>query len=192
MYSLRRQDAVVDMTNQDLPRSDEQYATDRMMPEVYNALRELAEFRLTRQMPGQTITRTELVHEVYLRLSKEGEDPKWTNRNQFYCAAAEAMRRVLIDRIRSKHRLKRGGGASRASLDALNTEVPVEDQKLTEMDEALTELEAVDPAIANMVKMRFFAGMTQEQIAEATGVSTRTVIRQWAYAKGWLAQYLSK
>ncbi len=185
-------DVVVEMVEHDPPGPEERFATDLMVPQVYDALRELAELRMTRQMPGQSISRTELVHEVYLRLSKEGADPKWANRNQFFCAAAEAMRRVLIDRIRAKHRLKRGGAASRASLDALNLDVPADDGCFAEIDEALHELESIDPPIANMVKMRFFAGMTQEQIAEATGVSTRTVNRQWVYAKGWLAEYLSK
>ncbi|MEM9419583.1 MAG: ECF-type sigma factor [Planctomycetota bacterium] len=166
-------------------------STETLMPEVYSALRQLALHRIKQQRPGQTISGTELVHEVYLRLQKEGSGPKWANQHQFFSAAAEAMRRILIDRIRSKERVKRGGGRQRLDLDHVDLAMPAEDQKLVEISEALDELAKSDPQSADLVKQRFFAGMTLEQIAEVSGVSVRTVTRRWTYARAWLAEYLN-
>lgn len=165
-------------------------STETLMPEVYDALRQLALHRMKQQRPGQTISGTELVHEVYLRLQKEGGGPKWANRSQFFSAAAEAMQRILIDRIRAKERVKRGGGRQRLDVDHLELVMPTEDQKLVEISEALDELAKSDPQSADLVKLRFFAGMTLEQIAEVAGVSVRTVTRRWTYARAWLAEYL--
>jgi len=192
------------MTNEPLhPESDatsesqgddaqDRQSTQTLMPQVYDALRTLAAYRLKQQMPGQTLSGTELVHEVYLRLSKEGDGPKWVNRAQFFSAAAEAMRRILIDRIRAKHRIKRGSGQKPLTLDAAESVVmPTDDEQLLAISEGLDELERVDPRSADLVKLRFFAGLTLEQIAEISEVSVRTVTRQWAYARAWLSEHLS-
>ncbi len=165
-------------------------STETLMPEVYDALRQLALHRMKQQRPGQTISGTELVHEVYLRLQKEGAGPKWANRSQFFSAAAEAMRRILIDRIRAKERIKRGGGRQRQDVDQVALAMPTNDQKLVEINEALDELARADPQSADLVKLRFFAGMTLEQIAEVTGVSVRTVTRRLTYARAWLTEHL--
>lgn len=174
------------------PDYADRHTTETLMPQVYEALRRLAVRRMSQHRPGQSISGTELVHEVYLRLSKEGGDPKWANRRQFFGAAAEAMRRILIDRIRSKQRIKRGGGQQRVDLDHVDLAAPAEDQKLFEINEALDELVLSDPESADLVKLRFFAGMTLEEIADAFGVSVRTVSRQWAYARAWLAEYMAR
>lgn len=178
------------MLNDLPPDASERYTTETLMPQVYDALRQLALHRLQQQQPGHSISGTELVHEAYLRLIKEGGGPKWVNRKQFFSAAAEAMRRILIDRIRAKQRVKRGGGYQRVGLDRIDIAMPAEDQKLMEISEALDELALSDPDSADLVKLRFFAGMTLEQIAEAAEVSVRTVSRQWAYARAWLADRL--
>ncbi|MEM1026840.1 MAG: ECF-type sigma factor [Planctomycetota bacterium] len=171
-------------------RDGQRRSTEELMPEVYDALRQLAMHRMKQQRPGQTISGTELVHEVYLRLQKEGSAPKWANRKQFFSAAAEAMRRILIDRIRAKERIKRGGGQRRLDVNEIELAMPTEDRELVEISEALDELAKSDPQSADLVKLRFFAGMTLEQIAEATEVSVRTVTRRWTYARAWLADYL--
>lgn len=174
------------------PDPSDRYTTETLMPQVYDALRQLAVHRLQQQQPGQSISGTELVHEVYLRLSKEGGSPKWANRKQFFSAAAEAMRRILIDRIRAKQRLKRGGEYRRVDINSIDIAMPDEDQKLMEISEALDDLSRSDPDSADLVKFRFFAGMTLEQVAEVSEVSVRTVTRQWAYARAWLADRLGK
>lgn len=168
------------------------YTTDTLMPHVYQALRELAFHRLRQHGPNQSLSGTELVHEVFLRLSKEGDGPKWVNRKQFFSAAAEGMRRILLDRIRAKQRLKRGGGQKRIDLDHVDVAVPDDDETLIDINEALDKLSQSDPESADLVKLRFFAGMTLEQIAEATEVSVRTVTRQWAYARAWLTDHLEQ
>ncbi len=168
------------------------YTTQTLMPHVYQALRELALHRLRQHGPNQSLSGTELVHEVYLRLSNEGNGPKWVNRKQFFSAAAEAMRRILLDRIRAKQRLKRGGGRGRVDLEHVDIVVEDEDETLMQINEALDRLAESDPESADLVKLRFFAGMTLEQIAEATGVSVRTVTRQWAFARAWLTDHLGR
>ncbi len=180
------------MLNDLPPDASDRYTTETLMPQVYDALRQLAFHRLQQQQPGQSISGTELVHEVYLRLNKEGDAPKWVNRKQFFSAAAEAMRRILLDRIRAKQRVKRGGGYKRVALDGVDIALPAEDQKLIEISEALDDLARSDPESADLVKLRFFAGMTLEQIAEAMEVSVRTVTRQWAYVRAWLADRLNE
>jgi len=166
-------------------------STETLMPQVYDALRLLATQRM-KQRPTQTISGTELVHEVYLRLSKEGQGPKWASRAQFFSAAAEAMRRILIDRIRAKNRAKRGGGKSAVSTENIPELAADDDRQLLIINEALDTLADADPASADLVKMRFFAGMTLEEIAEIQEVSARTLTRQWAYAKAWLNEHLSE
>ncbi len=171
--------------------TSKRYSTETLMPQVYDTLRELAAHRM-KQQPGHSISGTELVHEVYLRLNREGAGPRWANRSHFYGAAAEAMRRILIDRIRAKQSIKRGGGRQRVGMDQVDPIMPTDEEKLIEINAALEALADSDAQCADLIKMRFFAGMTVEQIAEGLGVSTRTVTRQWAYARGRLMEYLDE
>ncbi len=161
------------------------------MPQVYNELRRLATYRMKNENPGQTISGTALVHEAYLRLSKEEDGPRWASRKQFFSAAAEAMRRILIERVRAKQRIKRGGEFERVELPEAEIAAPASSTRLLEIDAALDDLAQEDLECADLVKLRFFADFTLEEIAESTGVSLSTVNRQWAYARAWLADRLS-
>ena len=166
-------------------------STDTLIPEVYSELRRLAAARLAGLPSAATISGTVLVHEAFLKLNKEGDAPKWANRKQFFSAAAEAMRRILIDHLRAKGRLKRGGGHQRVEETISAFSAPAEDDQLLAINEALDELAREDPDSADLVKLRFFAGFTLEEIAESMGVSSRTVTRQWRYVRAWLAEFLS-
>ena len=168
------------------------YTTETLMPEVYNALRKIAAHQLKHRYPGQSISRTELVHEVYLRLSKEKDGPKWDSPDQFFSAAAEAMRRILIDRLRAKNSIKRGGGRRRIEIDLTDLAMPVDDQQLMNINGAIDDLDALNPDVTDLIKMRFFAGMTIEQIAKVYGVTGRTITRRWAYARALLVERLSE
>jgi RNA polymerase sigma factor (TIGR02999 family) len=153
---------------------------------VYDALRRLASRRLEREVPGQTLQATALVHETYLRLV--GGDPgrRWEGRGHFFAAAAESMRCILVDRARNRRRLKRGGGKGRVDLNLSSMAVEAPGDDLIDLDEALTELGREDPLCARLVGLRFFAGLTQAEAAEALGVARRTADRHWAYARAWL------
>jgi RNA polymerase sigma factor (TIGR02999 family) len=153
---------------------------------VYDELRKLAADRLTAEAPGHTLQPTALVHEAYLRLVGAQELQDWNSRGHFFAAAAEAMRRILVESARSKRSLKRGGGARRVNFDqaASLVEEPADD--LLALDEALDRLAAEDPAKAEIVKLRYFAGLTVEQAAQALGLSRATADRYWAYSKVWL------
>jgi RNA polymerase sigma factor (TIGR02999 family) len=167
-----------------LQRGDRQ-ATDRLVPLVYDELRRLAASRLAHEAPGQTIQATELVHEAYLRLV--GPDPQtWEGRRHFFAAAAEAMRRILIERARRKQRLKHGGQFERAEWTEAELAAPMPEEELLALDEALECLAGVDAQAAELVKLRFFVGLTQAQIAEAFDVSRRTADNIWAFARAWL------
>lgn len=168
------------------------YSTETLMPQVYDELRRLAAWRMQRMKPGQTLTATAILHEAYLRLNREGEGPRWQDREQFFGAAAEAMRRFLIDRIRAKTRQKRGGGAQHESIDELELAEPAEDDRLLAVNDALDELAKEDPESAELVKMRYFVGLSVEEIAEIRGVSARTIGRNWSYARAWLGRYLEE
>ncbi len=170
------------------------HSTETLLPQVYDELRRLARNRMTQQTPGQTISGTALVHEAYMRLSQEGDGPRWANCNQFFVAAAEAMRRILIDRIRYKQRIKRGGNHQRIDWEQAEAAIaaPTDEDQLIAIDEAVDKLAKVDPDSAELVKLRFFVGLTLDEIAELRGVSTRTVTRQWAYARAWLTQRLTE
>jgi len=160
-------------------------AAEQLLPAVYEELRRLAAQKLSREKPGQTLQATALVHEAYLRLvGAEGQTFK--SRTHFFVAAAEAMRRILIENARRKHRLKRGGGQQRVALDEaeLAIEQPLED--LIALDEALCKLASIDPAKAELVKLRYFAGLTLEQTADILGISPTTAKRHWTYARAWL------
>ena len=167
-------------------------AAERLLPLVYDELRELASRRLGREAPGQTLQATALVHEAYLRLVGGDPDRRWDGRGHFFAAAAEAMRRILVDRARDRRRLKRGGGRGRVDLDLGS--VPLDDpgDGLIDLDEALTDLEREDPLCARLVALRFFAGLTQAEAAEALGLARRTADRHWAYARAWLYERLRR
>ena len=163
------------------------HAAEQLLPLVYDELRTLAAQRLAQEKPGQTLQATALVHEAYLRLVGGEQTQDWNGRRHFFAAAAEAMRRILIDRARHKQTRKAGGGRRRLDLDDLEPALEEENgDRLLALDEALRQLEAEDPRKAELVKLRFFAGLTAEQAAAALGVSTSTAEKDWAYARSWL------
>ena len=160
-------------------------AADALLPLVYDELRRLAAHRMAAEAPGQTLQATALVHEAWLRLGGD-DQPSWQNRAHFFAAAAEAMRRILIDNARRKNYLRHGGGAERVNLDGLDLAASVDDEQLVALSEALDHLATHDATKAQVVKLRFFAGLTNEQVARVLGVSEPTVKRHWAYARAWL------
>lgn len=168
-----------------LERGDNK-AVDRLLPAVYKELRQLAAQKLSRERPGQTFQATALVHEAYLRLV-EPQSQCFSNKAHFFAAAAESMRRILIENARRKMSLKRGGAAQRVDLEkaeiAFDADKP---DNLIALDEALTRLATEDPVKAELVKLRFFAGLTIDQAAEIVGVSRATAIRHWSFARTWL------
>ena len=163
----------------------EAQAAEQLLPVVYGELRRLARARMARESPGQTLQPTALVHEAYLRLVGSA-DPGWQNRAHFFAAAAEAMRRILIERARRVRRDKRGGGNVRVSLSEADAPDPATEADLVDIDEALSALEARDPQMATVVKLRYFAGLDVEETAHALGISARTVNRLWTSARAWL------
>jgi len=169
-------------------------ASEDLLPAVYDELRALADARLARERPGQTLQATALVHEAYLRLV--GPDPRapspWDGRAHFFAAAAEAMRRILIDRARARGAVKRGGPIKRARLDPAALTLDSVPPEILDLDEALGRLAREDPAKADLVKLRFFAGLTMDQAAAALGISPATADRHWAYARAWLYDALTR
>ncbi len=165
----------------------EGHAADELLPLVYQELRSLATARMAQEAAGQTLQPTALVHEAWLRLVADGAK-SWQNRAHFFGAAAEAMRRILIENARRKSRLKRGGGLARLDIDSLDLAAATPDDKVLLIDEALEKLQAEDPDRARIVVMKFFGGLTNQEVAESLGVTERTVERQWAYAKAWMFQ----
>ena len=166
-------------------------ATEELLPLVYEELRILATQKLAQERPGQTLQPTALVHEVYLRLLGPGQS-SWKSRGHFFYAAAEAMRRILIENIRRKQRQKRGGNHQRVALDEA---IAVEERRSAELlalDEALTRLAEHDPGAAELVKLRYFSGLTLEQVAQLQGVSRRTVTNHWTYARAWLHREMTR
>jgi RNA polymerase sigma factor (TIGR02999 family) len=161
-------------------------AAGQLLPLVYDELRQLAAQKLAHEKSGQTLQTTALVHEAYLRLVGGEQARDWDGRRHFFAAAAEAMRRILIDRARHKQTRKAGGGRRRLDLDEIEPAVGEEDDRLLALDEALRQLEVQDPRKAELVKLRFFAGLTAEQAANALGVSTSTAEKDWTYARSWL------
>jgi RNA polymerase sigma factor (TIGR02999 family) len=160
-------------------------AAAELLPLVYEELRKLAAVRMAREAPGQTLQSTALVHEAWLRLGGDAA-PKFDGRAHFFAAAAEAMRRILVERARGRKRLRHGGGQERVDLEAAEIPMTVEDEKLLQVHEVLGELESDDPTQAQIVKMKFFMGMKADEISTALGVSEKTVNRHWAHAKAWL------
>jgi RNA polymerase sigma factor (TIGR02999 family) len=167
-------------------------AADELLPLVYQELRQLAAQKMSRESPGQTLQATALVHEAYIRLV--GEDKNWKGRTHFFAAAAEAMRRILIDNARRKKSLKHGGGRQRIDLDEAvlsdNNNAPSDD--LIAMDEALGKLAKKDKIKADLVKLRYFAGLTSGQAAEVLGIARSTADEHWAYARAWLRLEITK
>lgn len=166
--------------------------SEELLPLVYNELRKLAAARLALEQSGQTLQPTALVHEAYLRLVGDGQPRDWNGRGHFFAAAAEAMRRILINRARDKQRLKRGGGRKRVDLDALANPVTAPSADLLELDDAIERLSAVNSQAAELVKLRFFAGFTQQESALALGLAQRSADRLWAFARAWLIDALDK
>ena len=165
-------------------------AVDKLLPAVYQELRQLAAQRLSREAPGQTLQATALVHEAYLRLL--GTDARdWKGRTHFFAAAAEAMRRILVENARRKHRLKRGGDQQRIDLDEALVVGSKPSEQLIALDEAMSRLAEDEPAIAELVKLRYFAGLTLEQAAELLGISRRTATRHWGFARAWLYRQIA-
>jgi RNA polymerase sigma factor (TIGR02999 family) len=161
-------------------------AAEKLLPLVYGELRRLAASKLAHEAPGQTLQATALVHEAYLRLLDGGQPQDFNGRGHFFAAAAEAMRRILVERARRKQSRKAGGGRRRQELPDVELAVPAPRLDLLALHEALTRLERRDPRRANLVKLRFFAGLTIAQAAEALGVSESTADNDWAYARAWL------
>jgi RNA polymerase sigma factor (TIGR02999 family) len=169
-----------------ITNGDQQAAAD-LLPCVYDELRRQAAQWLAQEAPGQTLQPTALVHEAYVRLTGTSTpEPAWDNRRHFFAAAAEAMRRILVENARRKHRRKHGGDRSRVSLEAAESLLQAPSEDLLALDEALTRLTAHDPAKAEVVKLRFFAGLTMPEVAQALDLSLATVERYWTYARTWL------
>jgi RNA polymerase sigma factor (TIGR02999 family) len=166
-------------------------AADELLPLVYDELRKLAAHKMANEAPGQTLQPTALVHEAWLRLA--GNDhPQFEGRTHFFSAAAEAMRRILIGNARRKQRLKRGGQMERVNIDEVELPSPMPDDELLALDDALVRLTAFDSRAAEVVKLCFFVGLTQEQAARELGLSVSTVERLWAFARAWLFQAVQK
>jgi RNA polymerase sigma factor (TIGR02999 family) len=160
-------------------------AAEELLPLVYDELRKLAASRMAQEAPGQTLQATALVHEAWLRLSGDPRQ-RWNSRGHFFAAAAEAMRRILVDNARRKRALRRGGGREPVDLSRLELAPEPSDDHLLEVSEALDELARLDPRQAEVVKLRFFVGMKLEEIASLHAVSVKTVQRQWTHARAWL------
>ena len=161
-------------------------ASGDLLPLVYGELRRLAKQRLAREKPGQTLQATALVHEAYLRLVDEEVARRWDSRGHFFAAAAEAMRRILVDKARRKQAEKHGGQMARQELDDVDIAAPAPSEDLLALDEALARLEAKDPIKAQIVKLRYFAGLSEDEAAQAIGISRATAHRHWRYARVWL------
>ncbi len=174
-----------------IQQGDPQAAAD-LLPLVYSELRRLAAARLAHEKPGQTLDATALVHEAYLRLVGPADEERWRSRGHFFAAAAEAMRRILVELARRKSRKKRGGERVRTNLDQVEPAAAPPGEDLLALDEALTRLAVADPIAAELVKLRYFAGMTIPQAAESLGIGKRSADRLWLYARAWLRNALSE
>lgn len=161
-------------------------AAAQLLPLVYDELRKLADRKLSHEGPGQTLQATALVHEAYIRLVDVDRAQHWDSRGHFFAAAAEAMRRILIERARKKATEKRGGRLRRIDVDAVDVAVAASPEQLLAIDDAIAALAERDPSAAGVVKLRFFAGLSVEQAAAALGFSTKTAYRHWNYARAWL------
>jgi RNA polymerase sigma factor (TIGR02999 family) len=165
-------------------------AAEQLLPLVYDELRALAAQKMVQEKPNQTLQATALVHEAYIRLVDGDKAQHWDSRGHFFAAAAEAMRRILLNRARDKGRLRHGGGRIRLDFDHLEIAVNDPGEDVLALDDTLEKLASEDPQSANLLKLRFFAGLTMEQAAEALGLSQRTAYRCWAFARAWLYEQL--
>lgn len=166
-------------------------AADELLPLVYEDLRLVAAQKLSREPPGQTLQATSLVHEAYIRLV--GDEPvSWDNRGHFFVAAAEAMRRILVENARRKQSEKRGGGHERVNLDELTVSITGPSGDIIAVSEALDKLAAKDPAVAELVKLHYFSGLTLDQVAQLRGIGRRTAVKYLAYARAWLHREIAR
>jgi len=163
--------------------SGDPLAAEKLLPLVYEELRRLAAARLSQEMPGQTLQATALVHDAYIRLLDVEKSQHWNSRGHFFGAAAEAMRRILVDQARRKKAAKRGGLAHRVSLEHVEVNDDSQNEKLLDIDDALTRLAAEDPQAAKLVQLRYFAGLSIEESAELVGISRSTAYEHWSYAR---------
>jgi RNA polymerase sigma factor (TIGR02999 family) len=166
-------------------------AAEELLPLVYDELRKLASHKMAHEQPGNTLQPTALVHEAWLRLIGDGNQ-QWNSRNHFFMAAAECMRRILIERARQKSRLKRGGGQQRVPLEELDLATNADSETLLLVDEALQKLAAHDPGKARLVELRFFGGLSLKEAAPVLGISEPTAKRHWSYARAWLFQEIER
>jgi RNA polymerase sigma factor (TIGR02999 family) len=164
-------------------------AGEQLLPLVYEELRKLAAAKMAQEQPGQTLQPTALVHEAWLRLVG-GQNDHWNSRGHFFGAAAEAMRRILVEAARRKSRLRHGGGAERVSLEGLEVPQEAPEERLVQVSEALDHLANEQPEAAQVVKLRYFAGLTNPQVAETMGIPLRSVERHWTWAKAWLFRWI--
>jgi RNA polymerase sigma factor (TIGR02999 family) len=176
----------------DAAERGERQAASELLPLVYEELRRLATQRLAQEQPGQTLQATALVHEAYLRLVNVDKPQNWNGRGHFFAAAAEAMRRILVEQARRKQNLRQGGGRRREHLDQLEIVGPDPSLDVLFVNEALERFELVDPLKASLVKLRYFAGLTIPEVANALGISSTTADRYWSYARAWLHAELAK
>ena len=175
-----------------IERGDDQ-AAEKLLPILYQELRKLAQAKLAQEKSGQSIQATDLVHEAYLRLiGSPSSENQWNGRHHFFGAAAEAMRRILVDRARAKKAIKRGGDYHRIEFEQLDHPAARKADELLSLNEALQKLESEDAAKANLVKLRFFAGMTSRQAADLLKISKTTADRHWAYSRAWLKAEMSR
>ncbi|MEM7792388.1 MAG: ECF-type sigma factor [Verrucomicrobiota bacterium] len=177
--------------NEESRENDPAGKPDELFQSVYNELRNLARLKVSNEPINSSLSATSLVHEVFLRLSSDaGRMSRFRNRAHLFATAAEVMRWILVDRARARKQLKRGGSLERVPLSESQILAPASDDLVLAVNEVLPKLQAVDPESADLVKMRFFSGFSFQQIADATGVSYRTISRRWAYAKAWLKEEL--
>jgi RNA polymerase sigma factor (TIGR02999 family) len=178
----------------DIPKAvgnSEGKAASELLPVVYDELRRLAAYKLSNESPGQTLQPTALVHEAWLRLAGNG-DQDWNGRGHFFAAAAQAMRRILVENARRKRRLKHGGDLQRIHLTTLDIAITSDDAQVLALDEALEKLAARDPLGAQLIQLRFFAGLPNIEAAKLLGIPERTAKRTWAYARAWLFEEMKK
>jgi RNA polymerase sigma factor (TIGR02999 family) len=168
-----------------------EHASERLLPMIYQELRHLAANMLAQEPPGQTLQATALVHEAYVRLVDSEEEQKWKHRGHFFAAAAESMRRILVEKARRKQRVKHGGEHPRVEMDDERLVCSVPSDQLIALDEALERFGQEEPEKAQLVKLRFFAGLSIEEAAEALGISRATASRHWTYARAWLHDAVS-
>ncbi|HJZ92486.1 MAG TPA: sigma-70 family RNA polymerase sigma factor [Gemmataceae bacterium] len=176
----------------DAAGSGDAQAAEQLLPLVYDELRKLAARKLTGESPGQTLQATALVHEAYVRLVNVDHNRQWNGRGHFLAAAAEAMRRILVDHARRKKCRKRGGGRARAEFREESLAAPDGPDEILAVDEALAGLAAKDPQAAQLVKLRYFAGLSVDEAAQVLGISPRSVDRLWAYARAWLRRAIDR